>query len=436
MKTEIKVSVEGLAVGMFVSRLDCSWVETPFLLQGFEIESREDIEALREHCNYVYVDVEKGLTPDPCYQMRDEAPENDNKASPGSDDQEKQGTRHAKSDVMRLAGNDSAHSEDIKYKITAEFESELEKAKQIYIDLKDELQQVMSDLRQGKGLNLGSLKPVVTVMTESIIRNPAAMMWVISLRKINDNSYTRPLGNSVWCTTFGRHLDLEQASIEALALGGLLLDIGKVRQAEGLLHKSGMLNAHEKHQMEMHVYLGVKILEDSMKASLGEAIPIDVVNMVATHHERADGSGYPQGLMNEKIPLFGRIASIVDSYDAMTSQSMRVNGEPMTPHEAITELYELRKDKYQPELIVEFIRAVGLYPTGSLVELNTGEVGAVVAVNGPGRLRPSMVLLLDKGKEVLSRYASMDLSQMSRDISVARGLAFGAFGIDMDKLFQ
>ena len=428
MKTEIKVVVEGLAVGMFVSRLDRPWMETPFLVQGFDIKSRDDIEALREHCNYVYVDVDKGITPDSHYLVKDETSRSEGK--------EAHVRHYTKSELTHLKNNVGARPGNPEYKISAEFESELENAKQIYTDLKGVLKQLITDLKQGKALNLVPVKQVIAVMTESIIRNPAAMMWVISLKKINDNDYTRPLGNSAWCTTFGRHLNLGQASIEALALGGLLLDIGKVRQSEELLQKSGVLSASEKHQMEMHVYLGVKLLEESMKSSSEGMIPIDVVNMVATHHERADGSGYPQGLLNEKIPLFGRIAGIVDSYDAMTSQSMHVNGEPMTPHEAITELYELRKSKYQPELIEEFIKAVGLYPTGSLVELSTGEVGAVVAVNGPGRLRPSMVLLLDKGKEVLSRFAPMDLSQASRDISVSRGLAFGAFGIDMDKLFQ
>ena len=428
MKTEIKVVVEGLAVGMFVSRLDRPWMETPFLVQGFDIKSRDDIEALREHCNYVYVDVDKGITPDSHYLVKDETSRSEGK--------ETHVRRYTKSELTRLKNNPDAGLEKIKYKITAEFETELEKAKQIYTDLHGALKQVMADLKEDKGLDLAPVKQVVAAMTESIIRNPAAMMWVISLRKINDNNYSRPLGNSVWCTTFGRHLELDQESIESLALGGLLLDIGKVRLADELLQKNGVLSASEKHQMEMHVYLGVKLLEESMKSSPGEGLPVDVVNMVATHHERADGSGYPQGLLNNKIPLFGRIAGIVDSYDAMTNQSMHVNGEPMTPHEAITELYELRNNKYQPELIEEFIKAVGLYPTGSLVELNTGEVGAVVAVNGPGRLRPSMVLLLDKSKEVLSRFASLDLSNASRDVSVARGLAFGAFDIDMDKLFQ
>ncbi len=157
--------------------------------------------------------------------------------------------------------------------------------------------------------------------------------------------------------------------------------------------------------------------------------------MVATHHERADGSGYPQGLANDEITLYGRIAGIVDSYDAMTNKCPYLQGEPMTPHAAINELYELRDKKYQSELIEQFIQAVGLYPTGSLVELSTGEVAAVVAINGLRRLRPSIILLLDKNKKPLPEFVSMDLSRTNKDISVSRVLTSGAYGIVMSELF-
>ncbi len=157
--------------------------------------------------------------------------------------------------------------------------------------------------------------------------------------------------------------------------------------------------------------------------------------MVATHHERADGSGYPQGLSNNEIPLFGRIAVIVDSYDAINSRHVHGQGRAKSPHEAISELYELRGSKFQTELIEQFIQAVGLYPTGSLVELNTGEVGAVVAINGLRRLRPTVILLLDKNKEPLPEFIMTDLSKINDSIAVVRGLPVGSYGIDMNELF-
>jgi HD-GYP domain-containing protein (c-di-GMP phosphodiesterase class II) len=427
MKTEVKTSIEGLEVGMYVSRLDRPWIKTPFALQGLDIKSAADIEKLRKYCNYVFVDVEKGSSPDPRFWVLREGPRNYS--------QPKSNTCQTTSEKTRRGYDDFTHLRKTNYSTTARFESELETAKDIYKDIKDDLKQVLSDLKRGRDLDVETVKKGISVMTESIIRNPTAMMWVISLRKADDYTYSRSLGTSVWCATFGRHLGLEMSSLEALALGGLLLDIGKSMLPKELLQISGTLSTEQKQQMDTHVDLGVKILADSQNAPSGERIPLEVLKMVATHHERADGSGYPQGLENNEIPLFGRIAGIVDSYDAMNSQQPFVNGRPMAPHEAITELYELRDSKYQTELIEQFIQAVGLYPTGSLVELSTGEVGAVVAVNGLRRLRPSVVLLLDKNKEPLPEFVQMDLSQMSENITVSHGLKSGAYGIDMNQLF-
>ena len=427
MKSEVKTSVEGLEVGMYVSRLDRPWIKTPFLLKGLNIKSDDDIEQLRKLCSYVYVDVEKGSSPDPRYWVLREGPRKYSQSHAGP--------CHATSTTRPPERNDSARPGKITYPVTTTFKSELETAKDIYQDIYDDLKQTLSDLKQGRELDVEALKKGIAIMTESITRNPAAMMWVISLRRVDDYCYSRSLGTSVWCATFGRHLGLETSSLEVLALGGLLLDVGKTRLPEELLHKSDPLNPQEWQQMEKHVDIGVKILVDSQDTPDGEAFPLEVLQMVAAHHERADGSGYPQGLENDAISLFGRIASIVDSYDAMTSKSPYGHSEPMTPHEAITELYELRDKKYQAELIEQFIQAVGLYPTGSLVELNTGEVGAVVAVNGLRRLRPEIILLLDKDKQPLSEFIAMDLSKMDKKISVARGLTSGAYGFDMNELF-
>ena len=427
MKTEVKTSIEGLEVGMYVSRLDRPWIKTPFALKGLSIKSVDDIEKLRKYCSYVYVDVAKGSSPAPHYWILMDGP--------GKNNQPRQDLRHTKPANKHPAGDDFTRARKTNYTTTTRFESELGTAKDICKDINDDLRRILSDLKQDRELDVETLKKGVSVLTESIARNPAAMMWVISLRKVDDYTYSRSLGTSVWCATFGRHLGLEKSSLETLALGGLLLDVGKSRLPKELLQKSDPLNPQERRQMESHVDMGVKILEDSQNAPSGETIPIEVLKMVATHHERADGSGYPQGLVNDEITLFGRIAGIVDSYDAMTNKCPYLKGEPMTPHAAITELYELRDQKYQSELIEQFIQAVGLYPTGSLVELNTGEVGAVVAVNGLRRLRPSIVLLLDKSKEPLSEFVSMDLSQMSKDISVSCGLTSGAYGIDMNELF-
>lgn len=422
MKNEIKTSIEGLEIGMFVSRLDRPWIKTSFALEGMQITSSEDISRLKKYCNYVYVDVEQGAAPHPKFWVLSEKGKDDRKL------------------FSRPSGKSNGTDEFIRlrkktYEEKTAFSAESETARRVHEKLGSDFQSILSDLRQGRDLDLHAVEAGITDMVESIIRNPSAMTWVAHIRRLDEYTYSRALGTSVWCATFGRHLGLEKLTIDLLALGGLLLDLGKSRLSSELLNLSRELAPEEKEQMEKHVDYGVQILAKASKESISRKLPITVLQMIATHHERADASGYPQGLENDEIPLFGRIAGVADSFDAMTSDRPYMSDGPMPPHAAINELYELRGSKFQSELVEQFIQTVGLYPTGSLVELNTGEVGAVIAVNGLRRLRPSITLLLDENKEPLSPFRHIDLSTMGSDISVAHGLPSGAFGIDMGELF-
>lgn len=427
MITEVKTSIEGLEIGMYVSRLDRPWLKTPFKLQGLHIKTTDDIEKLRKYCNYVYVDVEKGSAPDPRFWVL--------KQDPGNHHQPENIRRKTVSAATGHSRDDFSHLRKQHYPTSSKFTRELETAKDVYQEINTDLKQMLSELERGGELNIAAVRKGISDMTDSIIRNPSAMMWIISLRSLDDYSYSRALSTSVWCATFGRHLGLEKPSIETLAIGGLLLDIGKTGLPQDLLHKKGPLSTQEFSQIQTHVDLGVKILANNSKNNADGGIPMEVLQMVATHHERADGSGYPQHLSNTEIPLFGRIAGIVDSYDAMNSRRPHLDADAKPPHEAIAELYALRGGKFQAEMIEQFIQAVGLYPTGSLVELSTGEVGAVVAINGLRRLRPSVILLLDKDKEPLPQFVMLDLSRESEEITVSRGLPLGAYGIDMNELF-
>jgi hypothetical protein len=159
---------------------------------------------------------------------------------------------------------------------------------------------------------------------------------------------------------------------------------------------------------------------------------------VATHHERHDGSGYPSGLAGELIPIYGRIMGLVDSYNAMTCA--RPHARTRSAHNAVSSCTGLRGVLFQAELVEQFIQTCGIYPTGTLVELSTGEVGVVVAVHSLKRLRPSVMLLLDRNKLPLREFRTVDLSEMEVDeagqpLTVKGGLPVGAFNINLKELF-
>lgn len=430
MRKEVKTSIDGLEVGMYVSRLDKPWLKTAYELQGVHIRSEADIERLRKCCNYVYVDTEIGSSPEPRFWVLREGPRS--YQAPVEKPRRSPASGAAHSGQPR---NEYTALRKHSYENTTRVDAEFGAANQAYEELNQDFQRMLTSIQQDKGLDVDALNNSISRVVDSIIRNPEAMTLVVKLRQLDDYAYTRALGTSVWCATFGRHLGLEKGEIEKLTLGGVLLDAGKSQLPVSLLKKREPLSVSEMEQIRSHVDLGVRMLSSTRELSLEDKLPVDVMQMIATHHERADGSGYPQGLKNAEIPVYGRIAGIVDSFDAMTSERPYAYGPAKSPHEAIAELYELRGKTFQPELVEQFIQTVGLYPTGSLVELSSGEVGAVIAINGLRRLRPSIMLLLDDNKEPLKQFRFIDLSRSDENVTVVRGLPRGSFGIDMKAVF-
>jgi len=227
---------------------------------------------------------------------------------------------------------------------------------------------------------------------------------------------------------FGKSLGFDKPNLELLGLGGLLLDIGKTRVPHELLVKTEPLDADERARVQRHVEDSLAILQET-----GNIHP-KIYQMVQTHHERHDGSGYPQRLAGNDIPLFGRIAGLVDTYDAMTS--WRPYAPPQSTYGVMRALIDASGVLFQDELIERFIRVVGIFPTASLVELSTGEVGIVVEQNALRRLRPKVMLILDGKKQLRRDFPIMDLAEVSGDsddpgaVWIVQGLQPGAYGIE------
>jgi HD-GYP domain-containing protein (c-di-GMP phosphodiesterase class II) len=213
----------------------------------------------------------------------------------------------------------------------------------------------------------------------------------------------------------------------------MLLDIGKTKIANELLKKPDKPSAEEWKVLRAHVDHGLELLQSSAR------VDERVGAMIATHHERYDGSGYPKGLEKDAIPMVGRIAGIVDCYDAMTST--RSYAKAKSTYDAVRELNRLSNVWFQGELVELFIQAVGVFPTGTLVELNTGEVGVVVGQNRFRRLRPEIMLILDAQKQVRKEFVIVDLQNFaettgtSPSLWISRGLEPGAYNIDPTEYF-
>ena len=265
-------------------------------------------------------------------------------------------------------------------------------------------------------------------MVESISRNPDACLWVARLKQHDNYTYQHSLSAAMWSVSLGRQLGLPRHDLRSLAMGCMLMDIGKLRVDPDLLQAQRELTTVEAAEVAGHVSHGLEILREC------GIMNQDVIDMVAHHHERYDGSGYPNGLMRDAIPPFARIAAIVDTYDALTTK--RHYAKAVSPSDAIKLLYEARDEDFQAELVETFIQAIGIYPAGTLVELSSGEVGVVVAEYRTRRLRPKVMLLLDANKKKLPASKLIDLQEAGPNggtpaLSIKKSLEPEAYGIDL-----
>lgn len=392
---------------MYVSRLDRPWLETPFPLQGFLIRNRGDKEQLSQYCNHVYVDPSKSRNASiPSHLVRNEPIQ-----TLSSDEQ-----------IQRLTGRQRRL-----YPRTTSREEELVTAREQYNKIESTFQTLLEDAQNDRKLDLPVLKEAIAPMVQSIVRNPDAFIWLTHLKNMDNYTYHHAVSSAVWAVAFGRHLGLPRSQLNSLATGCFLFDIGKSRLPKALLVSSRRLSDEEFDLIKQHVLHSLEMVRKT------RGINRDILDMIRTHHERHNGSGYPVGLSGQEIPLFGRIAGIVDAYDAITSH--RPYCEPIPAYEAIEAFYQWRGIDFQAELVEQFIQVVGIYPVGSLVELSNGTVGVVISQNEHHRLKPFIMILLDDRKQLLKEFYELDLRQAvdeegAATISITKGLRPGAYDLD------
>jgi HD-GYP domain-containing protein (c-di-GMP phosphodiesterase class II) len=403
----LKVLTADLEIGMYVSSLDRPWLETPFVLQGFQLESDKDIERLRKYCDYVYIDTHQSRL-------------------------EESIIRRKVSFRPRMSKVQMFPNRTLKtYTDKADWKDEYPKAQSAVKALSESLDDIFGNVSRGEGLDMARVKRAVEPMIDSISRNPDACIWLARMKQEDKYTYQHSLGASIWAVALGRQLGLPKSDLRSLAIGGLLFDTGKLQLDKELLAANRPLTKEEFKTVKSHVSLGVESIQKS------GIMNRDVIDMVAYHHERHDGSGYPEGLSGDKIPIFARIAAIVDCYDAITSH--RSYARATSPSIAIKKLYEWKDIDFQAELVEEFIQAVGIYPAGTLVELSSGEVAVVMAEYRTRRLRPKVMVLLDADKQALVDVKMVDLlhqkeTQDGRPLDIVSSLEPEAYGIDMNAI--
>ena len=427
IKKRVEVPVHQLRLGQYVYGLDRDWSETPFLFQGFEIETQEELTQLRQLCKTVQIEVTSEEA-DKILTLQRAAPVRAVVKAPTE--------VLRRPDPLRLLAIDpKALAESVPLRDDVSVRSEIGPAREAMDGARDVVLDIFSQLKNGGGLDTKAVNSAVDSMVSSVFRNRDAMGWLARMRSKDDYLYSHSLSTSVWALTFGRHLGLDKETLKLLGTGAMLLDVGKTRMPDHLLRKPESPSATEWKLLRLHARYGAQMLRRS-----DEELDPRIIEMVEFHHERMDGMGYSSGLSGDQIPFLARIAGIVDSYDAMITH--RVYAGAKTAYQAVTELTSLAGAAFQPELVELFVQAVGVFPTGTLVELNTGEVGVVVTQNRYRRLKPEIMVILDADKQVREEFPIVDLFNCDENSDMANpklcitdALEQGAYGIDPAEYF-
>ena len=365
-----QVTVGELQFGMFVAELDRPWTETPFMFQGFHLKTDQQLAALKKHCKHVFIDLERTEKPEP----------------------------RVPAAQFKIRGQ-------TKYAETVKVEVEYHAATQVYSKTFDRVDELLKPVAKPGGvLEAKDVKESVTRLTDSVVRNPDAMLLVTRLREKSAAAHARALQVSIYMIVFGRFLELAREELELLGLVGLLQDVGKTRLPASIMEKDTTLTPEEAEIFKRHVMLGAEILKET------PGMPPRLLELAILHHERQDGAGYPRGLKGDQIGLYGSIAAIADTFDTLTAQRVR-GGEPLSPSAALSYLYKERGAGYHSDLVEQFIQCVGVFPVGSVVELNSGEVGLVITQNLVRRLKPRVMIVLDAKGAPMRPHKILDLDR-------------------------
>ena len=410
---KVKLDVSRLQKGMYVCELDRPWTETSYLLQGVLIQSAEDIATLQDLCTFVYVDAEKshdsiqaelqtiiGNTEQvfrPRLQTISASEESEQpfkshlQTITSNENIQEKSTFSSKGDESQAADLEQNN-----------FQKELKIARKLHSRTRAYIDTALEDVRLGQSVNTSEAKEIVSEVANSITRSPHALVWLTNMKARDEYTSIHSMNVCVLAVSFGRSLGMEKTQLELLGLGGLLHDLGKMKVPLEILNKPSKLTFEEFEIMKTHPVEGYNMLKE--KADL----PLEVLDIVKHHHERRNGKGYPSQLNGDEINNMTRIIAIVDVYDAITSD--RCYHDAISPYDALKNMYEWVNEDFDKEMVEQFIKCLGIYPIGCVVELNMGHVGIVVSASEKSKLRPIVMLVQNSKREKFPRPKLINLA--------------------------
>ena len=379
-----KVDASQLKVGMFIHDLDCGWMAHPFVRSQFLLTCESEIRKILDaRIHGVVIDCSRGLDVDAPTLAQAQAATD--------------------AEVTALAATISS-------RVRVPVAEELQRAANVRRQAVDLVRTVMQDARLGKAVELDQVSPVVQNITESILRNAGALLGLLQIKNKDDYTFLHSVSVCALLVAFCRSRRMDEDLIYQAGIGGLLHDTGKALVPDAILNKAGRLTDAEFEIIKRHPRDGHDIL---LRTPGIGAIPLDIT---LHHHERRDGSGYPDRQADGAISELAQMAAIVDVYDAITSERCYHKGMPAA--EALRKSYEWSKFHFDPVLVQEFMRCIGIYPVGTLVLLESGRLGVVVEPHESSLLTPKVNVFFHTKQ---GRYIKPETVDLSRPLGFGGG---------------
>jgi HD-GYP domain-containing protein (c-di-GMP phosphodiesterase class II) len=375
-----RIPIAALKQGMYISDLNAEWIPHSNLKKRGVIRSEEVVEKIKQFgITEVYIDT-----------------------SLGGDTQD--AMTSAEVDAENEAALQEAGAMAPIMKPTISLNDELNAAAKVHTEAIGLITNLIGDVRDKKPIKLEAFEDVADGMLDSVLRNHNALTCLGRIREKDSYLMEHSVNLAVLMTVFGKSLKLDKETMQHVAIGAMLHDIGKIMIPDEVLHKPDRLTAKEFDVMKQHASYSRELLEQT------EGMPALAVTVAAQHHEKMDGSGYPLGLCGHQISPFGRMAAVVDVYDAITADRVYHKGIP--PAGALKKLLEW-SNHLDPSLVRHFIRSVGIYPVGSLVLLESGRLAVVIEANDFDQRLPRVKVVYHTKFRTFVKVEELELSKPS-----------------------
>ena len=343
-----RISVHQLTLGMHLKEFCGSWMEHPFFRSSFVLTDEADIAAiLGSTIKEVWIDCDKGL----------------DVASGEAAVSEFESETQVEEELMPIANEQRQVA-------PVSAAQEMDRAANICRRSKQAVISMFAEARMGNTLEVGGAKLLVEEITDSVSRNPGALISLARLKTADDYTYMHSVAVCAMMVALAKQLGLDETQTRAAGLAGLLHDLGKAVMPMDVLNKPGKLTDGEFSIIKSHPVEGHKMLLGGVNVD-----PV-AIEVCLYHHEKMDGSGYPDGLKGDQISLWARMGAVCDVYDAITSDRPYKSG--WDPAESLRKMAEWTKGHFDPRVFQAFVKAMGIYPVGSLVRLSSGRIGVVM----------------------------------------------------------